>query len=248
MSDESARRAPTERFTTRAQAYAVGRPLYPAGAINAVLEGLGDPSHVVVADVGAGTGISSRLLAERVAQVIAIEPNAAMREEATAHARVSFREGTAEATGLDDGSVDAVTAFQAFHWFDSKAAIAEFRRIARRRAALVQNERDERDAAARAYGAIVRAHATDTTELRRLDARERFARFPNARITRFDVAAEQRLDLRGLLARAESTSYLPQIGETAKTLHEELERFFGEFAASGVVRIALLTTVIRADW
>ena len=64
---------PTGRFADRAADYAIGRPSYPEAAIDALFEGLGDPREVLAADVGAGTGISSRLLAARGAQVLAIE-------------------------------------------------------------------------------------------------------------------------------------------------------------------------------
>ena len=101
---------PTTRFGARAQAYAAFRPSYPAGAIDAALDGLGDPKTLTIADVGAGTGISARFFAERGVTVIAIEPNARMREAAEQHSRVSWRDGTAEQTNLPSGSVDAVVA------------------------------------------------------------------------------------------------------------------------------------------
>src|SRR5262245_49009958 len=91
---------PTGRFTQRADDYAVYRPTYPAAAIDAILDGLGAPARLVAADVGAGTGIASRLLAERGVRVLAVEPNAAMRAVAAAHPRVEAHVGTAEATGL----------------------------------------------------------------------------------------------------------------------------------------------------
>ena len=132
------------RFDSRAQAYAEFRPSYPPEAIDSALDGLGDPLALTIADVGAGTGISARLFARRVAAVIAIEPNVRMRAAAEPHPRVQWREGTAEKTGLEDRSVDAVVACQAFHWFATLPAMLEFRRVARRRAALLQYERDER--------------------------------------------------------------------------------------------------------
>ena len=60
----------------RAGDYARYRPSYPFDAIAAVLDGLTKPR---VADLGAGTGISSAALADAGAQVFAVEPNAAMR-------------------------------------------------------------------------------------------------------------------------------------------------------------------------
>src|SRR2546422_6524846 len=97
---------PTGRFTDRAEDYARCRPTYPPAAIDCVLRGLGDPAGIVAADVGAGTGISARLLADRGIRVFAVEPNAAMREAAVPHQSVAWREGTAESTGLAPESVD----------------------------------------------------------------------------------------------------------------------------------------------
>ena len=63
---------PTGRFSNRAHDYAKHRPSYPDAAVDAILLGLGAPPDLVAADVGAGTGISSRLLASRGVRVIAI--------------------------------------------------------------------------------------------------------------------------------------------------------------------------------
>src|SRR5688572_26600177 len=76
---------PTGRFSDRAQAYSRHRPSYPAPAVDAMLAGLGEPARLSAADIGAGTGISSRLLAERGLTVHAVEPNQAMREAAEPH-------------------------------------------------------------------------------------------------------------------------------------------------------------------
>ncbi len=75
----------TTRFGSRANAYAAFRPSYPTEAIDAALAGLSDRHTITIADVGAGTGISARLFAERGVRVIAIEPNARMRAKAEPH-------------------------------------------------------------------------------------------------------------------------------------------------------------------
>ena len=67
---------PTSLFSGRATDYAKYRPSYPTEAIATILEGLEQPSKLVAADIGAGTGIASQLLAEHGIRVIAIEPNA----------------------------------------------------------------------------------------------------------------------------------------------------------------------------
>lgn len=239
---------PTARFGTRAQAYAAFRPSYPAGAIDAALDGLGDPNTLTIADVGAGTGISSRLFAERSVTVIAIEPNARMREAAEQHPRVSWHDGTAERTNLPSASVDAVVACQAFHWFVPNEAFGEFRRIARRRAAILQYERDERDPFTKAYGDVVRAYATDDTELLRQRALAAFAEFPNARVTRSEHLSRQTLDRKGLIGRASSASYLPSSGPDASRLHNDLSVVFDRYQRDGRVELVMATVVLVADW
>lgn len=238
----------TERFGTRAKAYAAFRPTYPQGAIDAALDGLGDPKLLTIADVGAGTGISARLFAERGVHVIAIEPNAKMRAAAQLHGLVSWREGTGEQTGLDDGSVDAIVACQAFHWFATPDALREFRRVARRRAAVLQYEREERDDFTREYADIVRAYAIDDTEGLRRRALEFFAAFPDARITQTEHRSRQRLSREALIGRAASSSYLPQSGPEAERLQRDLNALFDRYARDGYADLATVTYVFAADW
>jgi SAM-dependent methyltransferase len=238
----------TKRFGSRAPAYAAFRPGYPPAAIDAALDNLGDPHAITIADVGAGTGISSRLFAERGVGVIAVEPNARMRAAAQPHPGVTWRDGTAERTGLESASVDAVVACQAFHWFATAQACAEFRRVARRRAALLQYERDERDPFTNAYGNVVRAYATDDTEALRRRALAAFAKFPNARLTRTEHPSEQHLDRDGLLGRAASASYLPQSGPLAQHLRTDLHALFERYGRRGRVALAMVTFVLCADW
>ena len=76
---------PTSRFSDRADDYVKYRPGYPPAAIDAILNGLGPPASLVAADVGAGTGISARALADRGVRVLAVEPNAVMANAAVPH-------------------------------------------------------------------------------------------------------------------------------------------------------------------
>jgi ubiquinone/menaquinone biosynthesis C-methylase UbiE len=89
-------------------------------------------SASVVADDGSGTSILSELFLRNGNRVIGIEPNRGMREAAEhrlgQHTRFTSVAWTAEATTLDDASVDFVTAAQAFHWFDPERARTEFAR------------------------------------------------------------------------------------------------------------------------
>jgi SAM-dependent methyltransferase len=243
-----AQRQSTTRFGPKAQTYAVYRPAYPEVAIDAALRGLGDPLQLTVADIGAGTGIASRLFAERVAAVIAIEPNDAMRSKATPDPKIEWRAATAEATGLPDDAVDVIAACQAFHWFATAEVMHEFRRIARRRAALLQYERDERDRFTKTYGDVVRSYASDDTEALRARALATFERFPGATCERTEWPLGQHLDREGLLGRAFSSSYLPSSGPQADALRNDLNAVFDRYAVDGHVELVMVTYVITADW
>jgi SAM-dependent methyltransferase len=119
-------------YGSAAGAYERGRPTYPDEAVAYLAAELGLGPAARVLDLAAGTGKLTRLLAEGGADVIAVEPVAAMRAVlAEAAPGIAVHEGTAESIPLPDGSVDAVTVAQAFHWFDAEAALAEIHRVLR---------------------------------------------------------------------------------------------------------------------
>ncbi|MGA7355561.1 MAG: hypothetical protein WBW76_09030, partial [Candidatus Cybelea sp.] len=119
---------------------------------------------------------------------------------------------------------------------------------ARRRAAILQYERDERDPFTKAYGDVVRAYATDDTELLRQRALAAFAEFPNARVTRSEHLSRQPLDREGLIGRASSASYLPSSGPDASRLHNDLSVVFDRYQRDGRVELVMATVVLVADW
>lgn len=137
----------TARFTGKADVYAKARPGYAAELIERLSTWAELDASATVADIGAGTGIFSAQLAETGTHVIAVEPNDEMRVRAELRfdnsETVSVVAGTAEATGIAAGSIDLVTAAQAFHWFDCEEFRTECLRILRgdARVALVWNMR-----------------------------------------------------------------------------------------------------------
>lgn len=238
---------PSERFSARAAAYARNRPGYPSEALDALLDGLGPPAKLTIADIGAGTGIASRLLAERGATVLAVEPNHSMAEQAEPDPRIEWIDGTGEDTRLPSQSVDLAAAFQAFHWFEAETAVAEFKRISRRRIAIVQYERDESDAFAAAYGELVRSYSTEPIEARRAGALATFARLTEPNCSRSEHAFAQSLDCNDLLGRMASTSYLPRDGARAEDLRRAASALFERFAQEGRVSLAMICYVLRSD-
>lgn len=117
-------------FTHLAQKYALYRPGYAPFVLDTFLR-LCPPLPQGV-DAGAGTGIWTRMLAAKGAQMTAVEPNDAMREagqQQEASTSIQWRAGSAEHTGLPSATFDFVTMASSFHWPDFNASVAEFSRI-----------------------------------------------------------------------------------------------------------------------
>jgi SAM-dependent methyltransferase len=149
-------------FERGAGDYEQARPSYPPEAVDLVVGVLDLAPGRRVLDLAAGTGKFTRLLAPSGAEMVAVEPVAAMRAELIEQVPgVEVLDGRAEALPLPDGSVDGVVAAQAFHWFDARRALAEVHRVLRGggRLALVWNVRNERVDWVRQFGAIMVAAA-----------------------------------------------------------------------------------------
>jgi len=161
--DPDAWRQQRTSFGSVAAGYAAHRPGYPADAVTALV---GERPRRVL-DLGAGTGLLTGVLLAAGHEVVAVDPAAPMLVELRArHPQVVTHVGEAEAVPLPDGSVDAVVAGQAAHWFDPEPA-AEQRRVLRPGGAvgLAWNTRDEQvpwvAALGRVLAEVARSHATD---------------------------------------------------------------------------------------
>ena len=134
----SPKEAPPDAFGRTAREYELGRPGWPEELLDRVVADLGLPRDAEVLDLGAGTGKLTRELVARFGSVVAVEPDAAMREvlEEVVPEAESLA-GTAEAIPLADGEVDAVFSGEAFHWFASDRTVAEIARVLRPGGALV---------------------------------------------------------------------------------------------------------------
>jgi ubiquinone/menaquinone biosynthesis C-methylase UbiE len=119
-------------FAAVADAYERGRPEYPPAVVGALSAELGLGPGARVLDLAAGTGKLTRALLAAGLDVVAVEPQAALREKLAAGIGIELvLDGLAEAIPLADESVDAVTIADAFHWFDKPRALAEMRRVLR---------------------------------------------------------------------------------------------------------------------
>jgi SAM-dependent methyltransferase len=242
---------PTNLFSNRAKDYALYRPSYPESAINTILERLNQPSQLVAADIGAGTGISSRLLGERGVKVIAIEPNQDMRMAAVPHPMVESRAGTAEVTNLPNGLVDLITCFQSFHWFDPSPTLFEFHRILKPsgRLALVWSIWDENDPFTKELDYIVLQASNNTPGLAAknsmVDNLSKSAYFKNLRKVTFPY--QQWLDLSGLIGLVRSQGFVELSGEKQQQLATELRNLYEKSASSNGVCVVYNTDIYLAE-
>ena len=124
---------PTTRFSSRVDDYVKYRPGYPGAILDFLRHECGLTRDSIIADVGSGTGKLTELFLKNGNQVFGIEPNQEMREagERLLKPYPNFRSlaATAEATTLQNQSVDIITAGQAFHWFNRETTRQEFLRI-----------------------------------------------------------------------------------------------------------------------
>jgi len=158
MAERGVADAAARGFEQNAASYERSRPSYPAAALSCIVgrAHLGPGRRAV--DLAAGTGKLTRLLVPSGAEVVAVEPVAAMRAElARAVPGVEVVDGTAEAIPLPDASVAAVTVAQAFHWFDAEPALREMRRVLEPGGCLVLtwNTRDRRHDWVRRFGELL---------------------------------------------------------------------------------------------
>ena len=123
-------------FTGLAEDYTKYRPDYSAAVLDAILGLLKKPAIAAdVVDVGAGTGIWTRMLAGRgFRTVTAVEPNEDMRSKGRAHpdnGSVKWHAGAGENTSLADGAADLVSMASSFHWVNFDKGITELTRVLR---------------------------------------------------------------------------------------------------------------------
>ena len=241
-----------KRFSSRADDYIRYRPSYPTEAITVLRNECQLRSGHVIADVGSGTGFLSELFLKSGNRVYGIEPNEAMRKAgeeylASYDSFVSI-DASAEATTLENGTIDFVTAGQAFHWFEPAAARREFQRILKPAGWIVVmwNDRLMDSAFAKAYEDLLVKYGTDYTSVRdsypEIHTMQAF--FAGGTVSQRDVPNAQVLDWEGLAGRLRSSSYAPLPAQpNYAPMMEALEGLFRANQENGQVHMEYSTHV-----
>lgn len=230
-------------FGRAADAYARARPDYPRAAIDWLL----DQAVREVADVGAGTGKLSAAIAATGRSVVAVDPDAAMLAQLRErHPAIPAHVGRAEALPLPDGSADAVTFGQSWHWVQVDPASAEAARVLRPGGVLglLWNTRDAEVPWVSEFGEIVRASAGERIIL---DEAVRVAA-PFGTVERHTVAWQTSITVDRLVALAASRSAVIELPDAQRAQVLRRVAALGDRVAAndGSIVLPYRTHVFRA--
>ena len=230
-----------KRFSSRVENYIKFRPNYPLEIIDFLEKKDFLAKNTVIADIGSGTGILTKLFLDHGNKVYGIEPNKDMREAAEkflhGYTNFSSLEGSAESTGLEDKSIDLIIAGQAFHWFDVEKAKREFKRIIKPDGlvALIWNKRGKASSDFNSsYEKFSLKYGTDYKEVRKNEKNvDLFFKYQKETFYNF-----QELDFTSFKGRVLSSSYIPLADNPIfPEMILELEDLFKQHQRNGIIRI-----------
>jgi SAM-dependent methyltransferase len=243
----------TERFSDRVENYVKYRPDYPATVLDRLRDEKILSENSVIADIGSGTGISSKLFLQNGNEVFGVEPNNEMREAAekylAAEKLFHSMNGTAEETTLKNNSVDIVLAGQAFHWFDAEKSKIEFKRILKPEGnvVLIWNDRKTNSTDFLiAYEDLLKMFGTDYGKVnhKNIDEKNFDAFWGKGNWRNFSVPNFQDFTFEGLKGRLFSSSYVPaEDHPDSAFMVSVLKKIFMRYQENGLVRFEYDTIV-----
>jgi SAM-dependent methyltransferase len=235
---------PKTRFSDRTKDYAAYRPSYPQNVILHLEEKKMLFPNCQIADIGAGTGLFSKLLLEKSYSVTCIEPNIEMAETGKAYLKsfnnVNWIIKGAEETGLQSQSLDTIACAQAFHWFDPILAKNEFKRILKPNGNLIliwNSRKSENDDFMHSYKEIAKRYGKEYSKIQESQSDdEAITLFYGCKPTKVIFDNSQKLSLEGLIGRSFSSSYMPSESSPERDLAKnDLRDLFNKFNEDGFV-------------
>jgi SAM-dependent methyltransferase len=238
---------PISKFNKKVKKYTLYRPGYPSEIITFLQEELSFNKEHVVADIGSGTGLFTKLILENGNLTFGIEPNFSMREqsitELSNYQNFTIIDGRAEDTKLDTNSIDFIFAVQSFHWFNNNEARKEFKRILRNNGyvVLIWNQRStDNSSFLKSYELLLKTYARNYNPSIHNGLDESYIKsfyYPNKYHIK-KLFRRQLLNYKELKGRLLSTTYAPGYNDpNYKLILIDLKTLFNEYNENGVVQI-----------
>lgn len=229
---------PKERFSDRVQNYAKYRPEYPNEIISYLHSAVGLNKNSVIADIGSGTGICTKVFLDNGNIVYAVEPNQDMRQSAEyllgAYDNFYSIDGSAENTKLQSESIDIITVAQAFHWFTPKPTKEEFFRILKPNGVVVLlwNYRKKNSYGfMHDYLELIRKYSASYTNESSDDIMSHF--FGDRTIHTKVFPNPQKSDFKRLKGELASFSYMPKEGDANfQSMISDLQALFNQYSSN----------------
>ena len=229
-------------FYNKANEYAIGRPTYPEEIIKKIKE-LGIGKHSTIADIGAGTGLLTRMLNELDCMILAVEPNIEMLNECKKYCstltNIEYINAPAESTQIKEHSLDLIIIAQAFHWFDKDLCKAEFKRILKDNGYIIflWNDMQIHNEFTKEYMSIIHKYKIKTTAaISNFDPDQEKYNFLGQEYEKIYYTNLQLLDLEGIIGNASSLSYTPsKLHSNYVEFERELKNLFFKYEEDGQV-------------
>lgn len=248
---------PTKRFSDRVDNYVKYRPTYPPEVLDYLKTECNLTSKSVIADVGAGTGIFTKLLLDKGYEVFAVEPNEQMlqsaKEQLSGYKNFNAVNTGAECTELPNESIDLIVCAQSFHWFSNDNTRVEFSHILKPggKAALIWNNRvTDIDQFSIEYDALLKNDSVDYNKVNHQNIKEldfkvffkdgkyEVKKFPNVQV----------FDEDGLIGRAFSSSYVPPQGsDEGEVFLKLLRELFAKYNENGKINFHYQTEIYLGE-
>ncbi|MCA1054025.1 methyltransferase domain-containing protein [Rossellomorea aquimaris] len=237
-------------FDEKTKDYAKGRPTYPIEVLQ-ILKDIGITGESVIADIGAGTGLLTKMLAQLDCHVHAVDPNAQMLYECKGYCsgkpNIAYVHAAAEDTTLKEHTVDVITIAQAFHWFDQTRCKIEFNRILKKNGYVVIlfNEIRLDNPLSQEYNQLLREYAVkETAGISDTDHDLEKRQFFGGDFKKRYVDNLQTLDRDSFVAGALSLSYTPSRNhDRYAAFLEKLHKLFGKYERDGKIEFLYQTEV-----
>lgn len=238
------------RFSATVKNYDQYRPSYPSKLIDWIITITKIKPSDTVVDIGCGTGISTRLFAEREFICFGVDPNEDMLEDARKRGSSAiYQKGDAENTHLQANFANLIISAQAFHWFAIDNTMPELKRILKPNGfccafwnVRVQNP------LTKSYEAIIKKYSGDYEKtikaLQTIKAIKASRAVKSVKESRFTNT--QSLDFKGLINRAYSTSYVVHGVKDHTGFKKELRQLFAKYQSGG--KITFTYDVLAVCW